>query len=349
MQYLLDPLGYLAIFSNVLIIYVLVLLFRRGKENNLYLVIYFTICLLHQLFIQLQLFEVLNLQQFGRVTISLILLYPPTHYLYLNKYFGNSTDSPLLHYFTWQVVYGLLLTLLYFEVYRVPQLAFILLYLTPTIGYFALSIHAFLNTSSDQYNKAWVIIFLLGVGSKVVMLVVEGVALAINLIWVLQYFGSYIVLINFILVIVLCIAFLYQTIHHPKLFTKAECNTGTAAEPLDSEIELLTEYVVRRKMFLESDLTRAKLTKQIGLSPQRISEVVNSHFKMKFNDWINDLRINLAQDLLHSSDQTIKEVYFKIGYSSKSVFNSAFKKRTGETPTDYRKRLKLLNTEVDRV
>ena len=76
-----------------------------------------------------------------------------------------------------------------------------------------------------------------------------------------------------------------------------------------------------------------------GLSINQVSEIINTAFKKNLNDWINDLRIEEAKDYLKESELSIKEIYYEVGFNSKSAFNNAFKKRMGTTPSTYRSTL----------
>jgi len=58
-----------------------------------------------------------------------------------------------------------------------------------------------------------------------------------------------------------------------------------------------------------------------------------------FWDYVNRFRVEEARDLLENNpDVSIISVCFKVGFNSKSSFNTAFKKMTGMTPTEYRSR-----------
>ena len=54
-------------------------------------------------------------------------------------------------------------------------------------------------------------------------------------------------------------------------------------------------------------------------------------------DYLNDLKIDYAKQLLNSTDKSVTELCFICGYHSMSQFNTEFKKRTGLSPKHYRK------------
>ena len=63
-------------------------------------------------------------------------------------------------------------------------------------------------------------------------------------------------------------------------------------------------------------------------------------FEKNFYDLINTHRVEEAKKRLIDSNntKTILEILYEVGFNSKSVFNSAFKKNTGFTPTEFRKK-----------
>jgi AraC-like DNA-binding protein len=122
----------------------------------------------------------------------------------------------------------------------------------------------------------------------------------------------------------------------------------TTTSGYDTELSLIIQTVEKDKLYRNPELTRTTLTDLTGISPNRISELINGCFCINFPEWINTYRINEARQLLQSQnkDLTIKEIYYQVGFNSKSAFYGAFKKTTGITPTAYRKSQKPLSAAM---
>ncbi len=91
------------------------------------------------------------------------------------------------------------------------------------------------------------------------------------------------------------------------------------------------------------DLTLKELAKQIGENERSVSYVINKVGGKNFYDFVNQYRINEATELLiNPSDakMTVLEIMYRVGFNSKSSFNTQFKKKTGLSPSEYRKKKK---------
>jgi AraC-like DNA-binding protein len=67
---------------------------------------------------------------------------------------------------------------------------------------------------------------------------------------------------------------------------------------------------------------------------------------MNFYEFINNYRIKEAKAILvadKNQEKTISDVFVAVGFNSKSVFNTFFKKNVGLTPTEYRKKISSPN------
>jgi len=58
-----------------------------------------------------------------------------------------------------------------------------------------------------------------------------------------------------------------------------------------------------------------------------------------FVEYIRLIRIREAKKLLEESDMKIIELAAKVGFNNVTYFNLLFKKETGETPVEFRRRL----------
>lgn len=81
------------------------------------------------------------------------------------------------------------------------------------------------------------------------------------------------------------------------------------------------------------------LAAKAGVSTHHLSETINEGFGKTFFELLAEYRIHAACELLKTEEgQRLKmeEVAERVGYSSKSSFNTQFKKITGKTPSVYR-------------
>jgi AraC-like DNA-binding protein len=58
---------------------------------------------------------------------------------------------------------------------------------------------------------------------------------------------------------------------------------------------------------------------------------------LTYSGLVADIRLNRARELLGDRSQPIDEIASALGYSDTANFTRAFRKRTGRTPTQYRK------------
>jgi AraC-like DNA-binding protein len=98
-----------------------------------------------------------------------------------------------------------------------------------------------------------------------------------------------------------------------------------------------------KKMFLNPNLSLDILAKELNTTSGVISTVVNSGFKMSFNDFVNRYRVEEVKKKLQSENLnqfTLLALAQDSGFKSKTTFYRAFQKFTLQTPKSY---LKILN------
>ncbi|HWC18004.1 MAG TPA: AraC family transcriptional regulator [Terriglobales bacterium] len=83
-------------------------------------------------------------------------------------------------------------------------------------------------------------------------------------------------------------------------------------------------------------LSRESVAEHFGLAPNHISRLFRQEGAMRFNDYLNLVRINRAKFMLRNYSMTLKEVAAKCGYGEVAYFCRLFKRINNETPTDYR-------------
>jgi AraC-like DNA-binding protein len=72
-----------------------------------------------------------------------------------------------------------------------------------------------------------------------------------------------------------------------------------------------------------------------GISTVYLRNTFKKRFNMSPINYINDLKMTRAKELLHSQFYTVSEVCFLSGYNNESYFCREFKKHFGITPSEY--------------
>jgi AraC-like DNA-binding protein len=115
--------------------------------------------------------------------------------------------------------------------------------------------------------------------------------------------------------------------------------SGLTEERMQALAAQLAQFMAEDKAFLEGELTLGELAGRVGVPQHHISQVLNQHLDCSFFEYINRLRVQEAQRCLRDpafGSQTVLEVGLAAGFNSKAAFNTAFKRITGTTPSDYR-------------
>jgi AraC-like DNA-binding protein len=101
----------------------------------------------------------------------------------------------------------------------------------------------------------------------------------------------------------------------------------------------LEELINEKKLYLNLALKLEDVANEMGVSRQKISEVLNQYMKTTFYDYINTKRVELAKKLLldEKYDGNLLMLSLDCGFKSRSVFYTAFKKNTDLTPSQYKK------------
>lgn len=107
-----------------------------------------------------------------------------------------------------------------------------------------------------------------------------------------------------------------------------------------AKIDLVEKAIHERKLYLENNINLDRFSEMTGLKPRELSQILHSHYKLNFFEFINGLRLEEAKRLLSSpeySDLSILDIIYKSGFNSQSAFQRFFKRTIGSTPTEYRR------------
>jgi AraC-like DNA-binding protein len=125
--------------------------------------------------------------------------------------------------------------------------------------------------------------------------------------------------------------------------TKKYQSSTLSEEEAEKYLRILNRYIEKVRPFLDPELTLKKLSESVNIPSRHLSQLINENIGTNFYDFINSFRIETAKKLLIISEKekTVSEILYEVGFNSKSSFNTAFKKDTGLTPTEFRKEKKL--------
>jgi AraC-like DNA-binding protein/flagellar biogenesis protein FliO len=108
-------------------------------------------------------------------------------------------------------------------------------------------------------------------------------------------------------------------------------------EEAKSDLEQLME---KDKPFFDCELSLVKLAHQMNTSTHILSYVINNGFDENFYQFVNRYRIEEAKKLILNpkmSHFNLIGIAYEVGFNSKTVFNTTFKKYTELTPTEFKK------------
>ncbi len=121
-----------------------------------------------------------------------------------------------------------------------------------------------------------------------------------------------------------------------KLFRKL-CDNASESSPLSrqfSDRRLAIENFLNLNYHLP--FTEETLAEKVHLSTRQLNRVLRQLYGMSFRQLIIDIRMSRAVHLLSTTDMSIADIAYGVGYSSVSGFYEAFEKHYGISPGNYR-------------
>lgn len=104
----------------------------------------------------------------------------------------------------------------------------------------------------------------------------------------------------------------------------------------------MVDAVIRRvNEFTDKDISLKTLAARLNVSPSYLGTVFHQQTGYYFNDYLTDARLKYAAELLETTDLKIKDIVDKIGFSSQTYFNRAFKRYFDTSPVSYRRNRKM--------
>lgn len=156
------------------------------------------------------------------------------------------------------------------------------------------------------------------------------------------------------LALLLMVWLIFKALRNPGIFAGVHTATPLVQDMVNAEekvtaennelIARLKSYMEQNEPYLDSSLSMHDLAKQLDVPVRELSVSINHTLNKHFFDFVNEYRIEKAKEIIRNSTdekQTILEVLYEVGFNSKSSFNTAFKKHTGLTPTEFKKKASL--------
>lgn len=115
------------------------------------------------------------------------------------------------------------------------------------------------------------------------------------------------------------------------------------AQAVDASVVAALEQALDAGIWRREGLTIADLGAEIGVPEHRLRAVINRRLGFRnFPTFINSHRIAAAKEVLANpveARRTILEIAYEVGFASLGPFNKAFRAETGESPSEYRRRV----------
>jgi len=97
---------------------------------------------------------------------------------------------------------------------------------------------------------------------------------------------------------------------------------------------------------LADDLRREQVARAAGLSPSHFSHLMRAKTGWSFTELLTRLRIDRACHLLAHTAHPLARIAQDCGFSDQSYFTRVFRRRTGQTPGDYRSNRGAISSPV---
>jgi AraC family transcriptional regulator len=120
----------------------------------------------------------------------------------------------------------------------------------------------------------------------------------------------------------------------------AHTGTPTTIQPVVGGLapKTLLRAIERLRSDSDADVSLAALASEAGLSRFHFCRAFKESTGLSPHAWLRQYRLEQAMNMLRDTDESVVSISVALGYSSQTAFAAAFRKLTGETPSNWRRR-----------
>ncbi len=137
---------------------------------------------------------------------------------------------------------------------------------------------------------------------------------------------------------------LQQVANREKTADKTAPQNAVKSDKTVDEILQKLKNLEAQEFYLNPKYNLYATAKKIETNTTYLSSILNTHKKMTFTEYLNNLRIQYTLARLEDDKKfrmyTIKAIAKEVGYKSHGSFSRAFKAKTGENPSTYLKKIR---------
>lgn len=119
-------------------------------------------------------------------------------------------------------------------------------------------------------------------------------------------------------------------------FLKVCCLKIQEVHHSHNPIERAKKYI---KEHFTQPLTLEEVAENVGLSPNYFTKVFKDTTGVTFSDYVTNIRLLKAKELLEKNELSLKEICFMVGYKDPNYFSRVFKKQFNLSPKQYQKQI----------
>lgn len=118
-----------------------------------------------------------------------------------------------------------------------------------------------------------------------------------------------------------------------KIMTACQNILSKRAEKSSSIIEMAKDYI---KNNFNKDISLDDVSRVVNISPYYFSKIFKEGTGENFIEYLTNIRMEKAKELLSTTEYSMKEICGMAGYSDPNYFSRSFKKNVGVTPTEFK-------------
>lgn len=118
-----------------------------------------------------------------------------------------------------------------------------------------------------------------------------------------------------------------------KMTTAARNVTEKKAEKSGKTVSAAKDFI---RQNYNREITLDDVSREVNITPYYFSKLFKEETGEGFIEYLTNIRIDKAKELLNNTNYTMKEICQMVGYTDPNYFSRTFKKNVGVTPTEYK-------------